>query len=126
MGLDDAEAIYRYALKQIDLPVAGIHASALPALITLVNRFLSRIGLTPHPSLTGSGTGDVSAWASHTDHDPSRSDAFTGMDGHDGALTVDPAYRSIFSQRDPQSASEAKKRYAPHSVLSGIAVPKKL
>ncbi len=55
MGLDDAEDIYRYALEQIDLPASSIHASALPAVVALVNRFSSRIGLMPHPSLIGGG-----------------------------------------------------------------------
>ncbi|MEE8658269.1 hypothetical protein CGLAMM_10700 [Acetobacteraceae bacterium EV16G] len=120
MGLDVAEDIYRYALDQIDLPASSIHESALSAVVALVNRFSSRIGLMPHPSLVGGRAADVPDWAGPTPHDLAERPSPLGTAGlYGGAMMPAPA-RSIYSNRDPDAASAA------HSILSGIAVPKKL
>lgn len=126
MGLDDAEDIYRYALEQIDLPASSIHASALPAVVALVNRFSSRIGLMPHPSLIGGRAVDVPDWAG-----PSPAELADGPSPHRaagmyGGATMPASARSIYSSCDPNAASVAHPHSAAHSILSGIAVPKKL
>lgn len=126
MGLDDAEDIYRYALEQIDLPASSIHASALPAVVALINRFSSRIGLMPHPSLIGGRAVEVSDWVGPSPPDLANGPSPQGAVGRYGGAMMPASARSIYSSCDPNAASVAHPHSAAHSILSGIAVPKKL
>ncbi|UYH50829.1 DUF2213 domain-containing protein [Candidatus Kirkpatrickella diaphorinae] len=126
MGLDDAEDIYRYALEQIDLPAASIHPSALPAVVALVNRFSSRIGLMPHPSLIGGRADDGPIWAASSPSELVDMPSPRGAAGMHGSAMMQASAHSVFSNCDPKAASVPPPNRAAHSILSGIAVPKKL